>query len=169
MAALNGARVWNENRAGSDIRYDAFGKNSEAFTIGDPVSILSGLVQLYSGTSAIAGVAVKTQTMASTNQTVAKVVPGYTPAGTDTLFLMGTNSDLTDNATDGGKFYKLTGATGAVKVDVASGVVTGNSRQVQIVEVDPRGIGGSGAGSGLREVVVRFFKTPVLNTNIGGL
>ena len=71
---------------------------------------------------------------------------------------MGTNSDLTDDATDYGTYYRLTGATGAVKVDVSTGVVTNNERQVMIVKVDPRGIGGTGASSGLRECLVKFVK-----------
>ena len=103
--------------------------------------------------------------MASDNETVAKVTPGYIPAE-GTVFLMGSNGDFTGNATDAGAYYKLAGATGAVQVDQSSGVQTTTSRIVEIVKVDPRGIGGTGAGSGLREVLVRFVKTPVLN--VGG-
>ena len=104
--------------------------------------------------------------MSSTNQTVAKVYPGFIPAGDDTLFFMGTNADLTGNATNGGTFYGLSGATGAVVVDVTSGVTTTTSRQVEIIKVDPRNIGGTGAGSGLRECLVKFVKTPSINIGI---
>src|SRR3990167_4745820 len=164
MSVLYGASVFGENNNGSNIRYDVLGKNSEQFNVGDPVYVTAGDLAVYSGTSAIVGVAVKDQTLTSTNVTVAKVSPGYVPAE-NTVFLMGTNSDLTSNATDFGKAFKLTGATGAVLVDVASGVVTGNSRQVIILKVDPRQIGGTGSGSGLREVLVKFFKTPIQNVN----
>ena len=164
--ALFGASVFQENRNESDIQYDAIGKNSEVITRGDPLTISSGLLAVASATSVIVGVAVKTATMASDNQTVAKVTPGYVPANLDTTFLMGTNADLTGNATDGGTYYKLTGTTGAVLVDVTSGVQTTTSRIVEIVQVDPRGLGGSGAGSGLRECLVKFVKTPTLN--VGG-
>ena len=169
MATLYGARVFQENSKDSNIRYDVIGDNSEVLAIGDPVYINStNELDIYTGTVAILGVAVKSQTLASDNETVAKVRPGFIPAA-DTIFLMGTNSDLTNNATDVGKFYKLTGATGAVQVDVSAGVTTGNARIVQIVRVDPREVGGTGAGSGLREVLVRFVKVQTrpntFNTN----
>lgn len=164
--ALNGASVYTENGNASNIEYDAIGKNSEVITRGDPLTISSGVLAVASTTSVIAGVAVKTATMASDNQTVAKVTPGYIRALPETTFLMGSNGDFTGNATDAGTYYKLTGATGAVQVDQVSGVQTTTSRIVEIVQVDPRGIGGTGANSGLREVLVRFVKTPVLN--VGG-
>lgn len=160
----NGAKVYQENRNESDYRYDAIGKNSEVFTSGDPVTVASGLLKVVAAaTDAIVGVVAKTVTMASDNQTVAKVQPGYTPADEGSTFFMLTNADLTGNATNAGTFYGLTGATGAVLVDVTSGVTTTTSRQVEIVEVDPRNIGGTGAGSGLREVLVKFFRTPTRN------
>jgi hypothetical protein len=37
--------------------------------------------------------------------------------------------------------------------------------QVMVLKVDPRGIGGSGANSGLREVLVKFVRTP----SVGGI
>jgi hypothetical protein len=76
---------------------------------------------------------------------------------------MGTNSDLTDNATNYGTFYSVTGSTGAQLVDTNGGVKTTTSRQVMIVKVDPRGVGGSGSGSGLREVLVKFVRIPEFN------
>jgi len=157
-------KVFKESRNESDYNYDVFGKNSEVFTSGDPVTLASGLLKVVAAaTDAIVGVVAKTQTMTSDNQTVAKVVPAYTPVDEGTTFLMLTNADLTGNATNAGTFYGLTGATGAVLVDVTSGVTTTTSRQVEIVEVDPRQLGGTGAGSGLREVLVKFFRTPTRN------
>jgi len=166
MAILYGAQVWQEKSNASNARYDVVGKNSEVFTSNDIVTIdgTNGL-KVAGATDVVNGVVLKTATMASDNQTVAKVTPAYVPAE-DTVFLMGTNSDLTGNVSDPGDYYKLTGTTGAQQVDVTSGVQTTTSRIVEIVKVDPRNIGGTGSGSGLRECLVRFVKTPVLN--VGG-
>lgn len=164
---LYGAQIYNSGNFETDLRYDAFGKNSEVITFGDPLTIASGVLAVAGTTNTVVGIAAKTQTMTSTNQTVAKVVPGYIPVTGETLFLMGTNADLTGNGTDGGTYYKLsTGTTALVQVDVTSGVQTTSSRVVEIVEVDPFGIGGTGSGSGLRQVVVRFVKTPYSNVTI---
>jgi hypothetical protein len=148
-AVLYGATVYNESNPGSVVyRQDALGKNSEVFTQGDIVGLSSGLLLVTTAT--MIGVVTRTQTMASTNQTVAKVAPLYVPITDDTLFLMGTDSDLTGNATDGGTYYSITGATGTQQVAVSDGVRTGANRNVEIVEVDPFNIGGTGLGSGLR-------------------
>jgi hypothetical protein len=109
------------------------------------------------------GVVVKTQTMTSTNTTVAKVYPSFIPIYDDQLWLMGTDSDLTGDSTNGGTYYGLTGATGAQQVYVSNGVSTTTLRAVEIVKVDPFNKGGSGAGSGLRECLVRILKTPYTN------
>lgn len=163
--ALFGAQVYQELGNPSNARYDIIGNNSEVFTANDIVSTSGNDLIVAGATDVIFGVTLKTATMTSDNETVAKVCPSVVPAE-NTVFLMGTNSDLTGNATDDGNYYKLTGTTGAQQVDVASGVTTTTSRIVEIVKVDPRNIGGTGAGSGLREVLVRFVKTPVLN--VGG-
>lgn len=170
-AVIKGAVVYQESRNESDYRYDILGKNSEVFTGpdashygGDLVQVTSGLLNV--GTVTVVGIVAKTATMASTNQTVAKVYPAFTPISPDTIFLMGTNADLTGNATDGGTYYPVTGATGNQQVNVSAGVVTGASRTVEIVKVDPFNIGGTGSGSGLRQVLVRIVKTPYSNVNI---
>ena len=167
MAVLYGAKLWQESRCnGTDLRYDTIGKNSEVFADGDPVTIASGVLKVVAAaTDPIVGVVEKKQTMTSDNQTVAKVYPGFTPSFDGTIFLMGTNSDLTGNATNDATYYGLTGSTGAVQVNVSSGVTTTSSAQVEIVKVDPRNIGGSGSGSGLREVLVKFIRTP----SVGGV
>lgn len=167
---IYGAFVNQERNNESNIFYDAFGKNSEAFTRGDLVGVASGLMRVITATAAgetvpVTGIAIKTATMTSTNQTVAKVSPGYIPAD-ETIFLMGTNSDLTGNATNGGTYYGVTGTTGVQQVDVATGVTTGASRVVEVVQVDPFNEGGTGSGSGLRKVLVRIVKTPYTNVNI---
>lgn len=161
MAVLYGAQPWNNNDAEIDLNFDAIGKNSEAFTLYDPVTYASGQLVVAGTTNAILGVVGQTVTMASTNAGTsgARVQPGYTPVNEDDTFLMGTNADLTGNATDPGTYYKLTAnTTNTVQVDVTSGVQTTTSRVVMIKQVDPRGIGGTGSGSGLREVVVTFVK-----------
>lgn len=167
---IYGAEVDQTKGNPSNIRYDVIGANSTQFSVGDPVAVSSG--KLIVGSAAaeatslvIYGVAVKDQTLTSTNATVAKVYPGFVPAE-DTVFLMGTNSDLTGNATDVGKFYALTGTTGAIQVDTTFGVTTAASRVVEIVKVDPFNEGGTGVGSGLRQVLIRFVKTPYTNINI---
>lgn len=165
MATLYGATVYQELGNPSNARYDIIGNNSEVFTSGDIVTTSGGDLVVASATSTIFGVTTKTQTMASDNETVAKICPPVIPAE-NTVFLMGSNGDFSGNDTDVGTYYKLTGTTGAQQVDQASGVTTTTSRIVEIVKVDPRNIGGTGAGSGLREVLVRFVKTPVLN--VGG-
>lgn len=164
---LYGAQAWNPNDEELDLNFDSIGKNSEAFTNGDPVTYSSGALLVAGTTNAVAGIVGQTVTMASTNGTVAKVQPGYIPVSEDTVFLMGTNADLTSNFIDPGTFYKLTtNTTGTVQVDVTNGVQTTTSRVVMIKAVDPQGIGGSGAGSGLRQCLVVFVKK---FTDVAGL
>lgn len=156
---IYGAQPWNPNDEEMDINYDVIGQNSQAFTLYDPVTYASGVLDVAGTTNAVVGVAMKTDTMSSDNQTVAKVTPGYVPVSEDIVFFMGTNADLTGNATDPGTYYKLTtGTSGAVQVDVASGVQTTSSRVVMIKQVDPQGLGGTGSGSGLRQCLVIFVK-----------
>ena len=166
MAILYGAQVYQETGNPSNLRYDVIGNNSEVFTANDVVSTSGGDLIVAGATDVVYGAVAKTQTMTSDNETVAKVCPGFVDALPSTIFLMGSNGDFTGNATDVGTYYKLTGTTGAQQVDQASGVQTTTSRIVEIVKVDPRNIGGTGSGSGLREVLVRFVKTPFLN--VGG-
>lgn len=167
MSILYGAQPFRRNTMDQNYEYDAIGKNSTVFAAYDPVTIQSGLLSVTTGLQTIVGTAAGAATMASNNQTVAKVTPGYVPIGENDLFIMGTNGDMTGNATDGGTYYGLTtGGTGTVQVDQATGATTGISRIVEIVQVDPFNIGGTGSGSGLRQVVVRFIKTPYTNVSI---
>lgn len=168
---LYGARLWHSGGNQPSLRHDAMGKNSEVFACNDIVQINSagaspGEIKVASAVVAgtmLVGVAVKAQTMTSTNTTVAKVYPAFIPFYKDTIWLMGTNSDLTDDHTDAGTYYNITGGTGAQQVNVSGGVTTTTSRCVEIVKVDPQNEGGSGAGSGLRKCLVRFLKTPYYN------
>lgn len=163
MATYYGAQLVQTGDNEVNIRYDSIGKNSEVFATNDIVGLSSGL--LLVATSAIVGVIDKTATMASDNQTVAKVKPGFVPVTDDSIFLMGTNSDLSLTASPG-VYYSVTGATGAQQVDVTKGAVTGALRTVEIVKVDPFNEGGTGAGSGLRVCFVRMLKTPYSNVSI---
>jgi hypothetical protein len=160
-ATLYGARLWQSDGNEPELRYDALGKNSEVFAQNDIVSFSAG--EILVATTAIVGVVVKTDTMTATNTTVAKVYPGFIPIYDDQLWLMGTNSDLSNNHTNAGTYYTITGATGAQQVKVSVGVTTTTDRVVEIVKVDPYNEGGSGAGSGLRKCVVRILKTPYTN------
>ena len=161
MATLYGAQLYQEGGNSSNIRYDVLGKDSEVFAVGDVLGLVSGVLLVNTGTTAVIyGVATKAATMPATND--ATYVP-YIPVTDTSIFLMGTNSALTDNETHAGTYYGLTGATGVMQVNVSGGATTTTSRQVEIVKVDPRGIGGSGAGSGLYECLVRLIKTPYSN------
>lgn len=134
------------------------GKNSEAFTANDVVTIdqTNGL-DVAAATSAVYGVVLKTQTMASDNQTVAKVKPVVFPIDQSYEFLMGTNSDLSP-LTSVGQYYSLTGTTGAQQVDVSGGAASGSSRVVVCTAVDPNQLGGTDSGSGLRQGLFKFVK-----------
>ncbi len=145
----------------SGIRYDTKGATSTVIAVGDVLGISSGKLVLATGTTVNVGVAAAKQA----SSTTAAVIP-FIPVTDTTLFLAGTNSDLTDNATDGGTYYHISGTTGVQVVDVNAGVATTTGRQVEIVKVDPLGNGGSGSGSGLRQCLVRIINTPYSNVNI---
>lgn len=133
------------------------GSNSAVFTSNDPVTIdASGTLIVATATTPVYGVVLTTQTMTSTNATVALVKPNCFTVEQEYEFLMGTNADLT--ATSVGTYYKLTGATGAVQVDVTSGAQTTTSRIVVCTEVDPNAVGGTGANSGARQGLFKFVK-----------
>ncbi len=161
MATLYGARLFQSPTSEFNVRYDVIGETSDAVAPGDILSMESGVLEVTdAATEAITGVAIATVTAAQNDGT--KYV-GYIPADENYVFLMGTNADLTDNKTNFGTFYGITGATGAQQVNVSGSVTTTTSRQVMIVKVDPRKIGGTGAGSGLRECLVKFVRIPEFN------
>ncbi len=165
-ATIYGATVVQEKGNESDLRYDVVGTNSEVFVENEIVTVSSGLMTAQATTATVLGVVVKSQTMASDNQTVGFVKPAYIPAD-GTIFLMGADSDLSVTAGPG-TYYGLkgTGASGTQQIDVTSGVTTGANRVVEIVKVDPFNEGGTGSGSGLRQAYVRFVKTPYTNVTI---
>ena len=169
--AIKGASLYQTLGNASNIRYDIIGKTSEVIAVGDPLTISSGVLKVVSATTdPIVGVAAAASTAAQNDGT--RYV-AYVPTDDTCIWLMGCVADLTDNKTNGGTIYSLcsastgslSSATGAVQVDVTAGVKTTTSMQVEIIKVDPRGIGGSGANSGLREVLVKFVRTP----SVGGI
>jgi hypothetical protein len=169
--AIKGASLYQTLGNASNIRYDIIGKTSEVIAAGDPLTIASGVIKVVSATTdSIVGIAAGASTAAQNDAT--RYV-AYIPVDDTEVFLMGCVADLTDNKTNAGTYYglcsastgSLSAATGAVQVDVTAGVTTTTSRQVEIIKVDPRGIGGSGANSGLREVLVKFVRTP----SVGGI
>ncbi len=167
MAVIYGASVAQSPQNEVNVQYDILGKNSAAFTVGDPITIASNVALVAGNSDTVIGFAVKTQTMAADNLTVAKVTPGYVPVETNMLYLMGTNTDLTSTAANFGAYCALTGnTTGTVQVDGSNLAQTTSNRVVVIDKVDPFNEGGTGAGSGLRTVLVRFVKTPYNNVAI---
>ena len=122
------------------------GKNSEVFAEGDLCTIdASNGLKVAGATDAIYGIAQKAQTMTSSNQTVALVKPSVIVPDLDYEFIMGCNAALTA-LTSVGAFYKLTGTTGAMQVDVNSGVQTTTNRVVECTAVDPFGTGDTKCG-----------------------
>jgi hypothetical protein len=167
-STLYGAVQVQNSTKDSNLRYDIVGKNSELFHSGELVTETSGVLLVAATTDPVYGVVVKTQAMASDNQTVAQVKPGYIPAN-EGIFLMGADADLSVVASNG-LYFPVTGATATQQISVATlgGTTgaTGVSRVLQIVKVDPFNEGGTGAGSGLRQAFVRIVKTPYTNVAI---
>lgn len=163
---IYGAEIYKSPTKEVNADRSVIGKNSTVFTANDPVSIDAshGLI-VTTATTSVIGVVEKTATMTSDNETVAMVKPAFAPIDQDTEFLMGTNADLSP-LTSVGAYYKLTGTTGAVQVDVTSGVQTGSSRVVLCTKVDPLNEGGSGSGSGLRQGLFKFVKVYNLRSDV---
>ena len=167
MAVIFGASVGRAPQNEVDVQYDVVGKNSAAFTLGDPITVVSGKALVAGNSDTVIGFAVKTQTMPSDNVGNANIAPGYVEVDTNMLYLMGTNTDLTNTATNFGNYCSLTAnTTGTVQVDASNTARTTVDRVVAIAQVDPFNEGGSGSGSGLRTVLVRFVKTPYTNVAI---
>jgi hypothetical protein len=156
--ALYGAQLYQSPVNETNIRYDVIGKTAEVTTAGDVVTLDSNTVKpVAAATDPILGVAAASVTAAQNDGT--KYVP-FMPADENDVWLMGCNAALTDNTTDYGTFYGLTGATGVQQVNVTGGVTTTTSRQVMIVKVDPNKVGGT---DGLRQCLVKFVRIPQFN------
>jgi hypothetical protein len=155
---LYGAKLYESPNNETNYRYDVLGTASEVFAVGDIVGMASGTLEVIdAATDPIAGVAAKVATMPSPNTATYEA---FIPADENYVFLMGCNAALTDNKTNYGTFYGITGATGVQQVDVTSGVTTTTSRQVMIVKVDPNNVGGT---DGLKQCLVKFVRIPQFN------
>jgi len=122
-------------------------------------------LKVAGATDSVIGVVVKTQTMTSNNETVAKVKPSYRVIDLDYEFLMGTNSDMSALTSVGAYFKLVAGGTGAQQVDTNAGAQTTTNRVVMCTSVDPNGLGGTGAGSGLRQGLFKFVKVFNVKSN----
>ena len=141
------------------------GRNSEVFAVGDILTAGSDGIYVAGATDSVVGISNVKATMTSTNETVALVKPSYIPIDQDYEFLMGTNSDMSA-LTSVGVYYKLVaGGTGAQQVDTNAGAQTTTNRVVICTTVDPGGIGGTGAGSGLRQGNFKFVKVFNVKSN----
>lgn len=139
--AIYGASVMTSPTMETNYDSNAIGMNSAVFAVGDILTMdASNGLKVAGATTSVIGVSATSATMSATNQTVGLVKPAYIPVDQDTEFLMGTNSALSA-LTSIGAYYKITGTTGAMQVDVASGVQTTSSRVVVCTGVDPQGIG----------------------------
>ena len=118
----------------------ALGKNSEVFTKGDFVSKASGVL-LVASSGALEGICDRSVTMASDNQTVAKVMIPYYSSRMDFTFEADFDgvSGATNTVANQEKFYTITGTTGAQQIANGSGSTT--SGQVCFMQGDPRGTG----------------------------
>lgn len=113
--------------------FPIIGKNSEAFHKADPVSIDSdGFLIVAVATGKIIGWCLEDVTMASDNQTVAKVKPQYAVADGQ---LMVITSDQALTQTDIGTYADMKGTTGAINVDLAGGA----NGQLFVWGSDPQG------------------------------
>lgn len=133
---LYGFRPFKQPQDESDLEY-VLGKNSEVFTAYDPVMIVGGVLAVATAGSKIEGVCVKTQTMSSTNQTVALVKVGYVPFRHGQQFLA--TSDAAVDQSIIGTYMDITGTTGAVLINGPTG--SSASGQVIIKALDPLATG----------------------------
>jgi|APCry1669188910_1035180.scaffolds.fasta_scaffold63862_2 hypothetical protein len=162
---LYGATLFKSPSNDVNFNSSIIGKNSEVITSGDILTIdASDGLKVGGATDTVIGVAVKTTTMTSSNETVAKVTPSHIAIDKDYEFLMGTNADMSA-LTSVGAYYKLAGTTGAQQVDVNSGAQTTTNRVVMCTKVDPNNLGGTGSGSGLRQGIFKFVKVFNVKSN----
>lgn len=165
-ATLYGAQLMTSPTNGVDYDHSAIGKNSEAITFNDILTLdASHGLKVAGSTDSVIGIAIATATMASTNETVAKAKPSFIPIAQDYEFLMGTNADLSALTSVGAYYQLVAGGTGAQQVDVNNGVTTTTSRVVMCTTVDPNNLGGTGSGSGLRQGLFKFVKVFNVKSN----
>ena len=109
-------------KVGPDVAIEAsvLGLNSAAFAVADPVTVdANGFLIVATAGDRVLGFSVDAVTMASDNQTVAKVKPKFIPANQGVL--MQYTSDQACTQTDVGAYANLTGTTGAIQIDLVAG------------------------------------------------
>lgn len=132
MAAFSQLRAANTLE---EQRADTIGKNSEVFAVMDPVSVdANGFLIVATAGVKVLGYCNKAVTMASDNQTVAKVKPPYLPA--EGRVMLG-ESDQAWTQTDVGAYADLTGTTGSMQLNF----LAGSTGQFYVMEGDPLGTG----------------------------
>lgn len=121
-----------ENR--DNMGYPIIGANSVVFSHADPVYIDSnGFLALATAGSRVIGFALGSQTMAATNETVAKVKPEYIKAE---KVVMAFPSDQDCTQTDVGAYADFgTATTGAFNINLAATT----AGQVIVLGFDPNG------------------------------
>lgn len=154
-----GFELYRPQQQAHNYFYPGFGKNSEVFAKGDPVAAGANGLYVGSTTDTIIGIAVRDQTMSSTNETVAKVRPALIPTNPEYEFLASADADM-NSLTQVGLTYQLEGTTGAIMVDATTGSRAGvtNAAVVICVDIDPDREGGAGDTGGARLGVFRFVK-----------
>ena len=115
------------------------GTNSAEFNVNDVVDLTSGFLSVLGATTdRPLGICQKKVTMASDNQTVAKVTVPFIPLTVDDEFEM--DFDAAAALANQGQYFQFnTGGTGAQTIDLASASDTVG--QVMLVKLDPRGEG----------------------------
>jgi hypothetical protein len=127
-----------ENGAAAPSLTYKLGKNSEVITKGDLIEVASGIAEALDDTAARpVGIANRTVTMASDNQTAAKVEIDMIPLNEDVVFEMDLDADAT--VANQGQFFTIAGATGAQVATFST--ASAGVGQVQLVKLDPRGEG----------------------------
>lgn len=114
------------------LGYPVIGKNSEEFNHADPVNIDSNgfLIVATNGVKLMGYYVDDNETMASDNQTVAKIRPNYIyPDGVELVI----TGDQDATQTDIGAYADLSGTTGAIAINLAA---SGNG-QFLVIGFDP--------------------------------
>jgi len=172
---LYGFSLYKSPTNSANEEYPIIGANSEAFTVGDPVVMLSGFAHTLADNNATAlastvpviGIASKTVTMASTNQTSAKVAVPYVPVDQRYTFLAGADGELSLTTHPGLFFTLWTGGTGSIPVTgqflgvvaTSATALYAATTPVLCVGVDPFGEGTTGVGGGSRKGLFRFVRS----------
>ena len=132
------AQRFHVDPAGNGVGYPVIGANSIQFSVGDAVIIdSSGWLALATAARKVLGFSLENITMASTNQTVAKVCPKYV-SNPSVLMVYPTASNVGFAQTDVGAYAVLSGLTTGEMTLSATAGATG---QFLILGFDPKGDG----------------------------